>query len=627
MIHLSRYIGRADAADLQELVSRSDDVYLKDLARYAVAEGRETPVLASGGLNLHGKNLSEWQAEMAALLHRASDAVGAIDHWVFSWPEGEKPSTEEIERTMAIFMQSQRLDRCKGVWGYHDDTDNAHVHLAIVRIDPVTAARVTAGDGWDIDTALRAKAVIEAEFPHWIPEAGSLYAVREGQLVEQASGQVIGIASDPLSWSRRRARTVKTETGLKRDHKEIDTEALAYEEATGFMSRKRIALEIAAPIVLGAGTLDEAHAELAKQGIELRRQGSGAAFVIDGKTVKASIDRRTSRDAIEVQFGQPLTPSPYRPAAVGVRERWPDDADRREYYALRRRHDERLSEAAANVRAAIGRRAKGDAENVALQSATTAAAFPSFAAWRAGAEIPDPAAVVLGAMGFSAASVASATPIDSGRTHIKGFRATQLKGRVIYRPIGQNGGSPAFVDLGNKALVRSDRDPAAVRASLLLLASRFPDNRIAVTGDRAFKKLVLEIASAEGVALDGALGREQAKRAFRAPTPLVQNKHPKPPPAESVRTSPQALPAIEPQPARQGDRALAMLARLFHRSDWSVDDYWTRTSLSEIARSVPASPRRVHANEAPIAEPARPSVTAVDQARRAAALAAAAMSR
>ncbi len=114
LIHLSRYVGRADVADLHELVRLSDDVYLQDLARYAIAEGRETPVLAAGGRNLHGTSLSEWQAELAALLHRCPDSAGAIDHWVFSWPEGEKPTVEEVERVIAIFMRSQGLERCKG---------------------------------------------------------------------------------------------------------------------------------------------------------------------------------------------------------------------------------------------------------------------------------------------------------------------------------------------------------------------------------------------------------------------------------------------------------------------------------------------------------------------------------
>lgn len=569
--HLSRYIVRADIDDLQELARLSDDRYLRDLARYAIADAREGAALATGGLNLKGATLPEWQAELAALLHRCPDAAGVIDHWIFSWPAGETPTLPEAERVIQIFMRCQGIERCKGVWGFHIDTDNPHLHLATMRIDPQSGARITAGDGWDIDAAHRAKAVIEAEYAHWKPEPGSRYLVRDGLLIEGSSSRVLGAAEDPTSWLRHRARSNSPAGIPKRDHPAIDPESLAYEAATGFMSRKRVAIEIAVPIVLQALTLDAAHAMLAKEGIELRRERSGAAFVIDGKLVKASIERRTSLAAIEKRFDQNFVPSPYKPVARDPRERWPDNSRRCAYYAARRVHGERLALAAQDIRTALGGGAKNQTVSAALKAAISSAAFPAFEAWQSGADVPDPASAIMGAMELSAVSIERNARLPTTNARARGFQGVQLGIRTIYRAEGLRDGPPAFVDIGHKVLVYAINDRAAVRASLLLIAARYPDNDIVVTGSLNFQRLVLEIANHEGVKLDGPLGRQQVRhvvgRSRSTPSRRSQKNHiegavPAFPKVERTRT------IVEPR-----RRLSAMLSKLFHDQSWLVDDY------------------------------------------------------
>ncbi len=627
MTHLSRYIVRGDITDLQQLARLSDDDYLRDLARYAVAEGREGAALASGGLNLHGPTLPDWQAELAALLHRCPDAAGAIDHWVFSWPDDEKPTVQEAQRVIQIFMRCQGLERCKGAWGFHDDTDNPHVHLCVLRIDPKTGRRITGGDGWDIDAAHRAKAVIEAEFVKWVPEPGSRYLVREGLLIERASKRVLGHEDDPASWARHRAKSVSNAGRSARDHPAIDAQSLAYEAATGFMSRKRIAIEIAVPIVLRAPTLDAAHASLALEGIELRRERSGAAFVIDGKLVKASVDRRTSHDAITARFNQPLGTTPHEAVQFGPRERWPTDVRRRAYYAARRPHDERLLLAAADVRAGLGGRLKDEAIGAALKAAIAMAGFPPFELWRPDSQLPDPAEIILGVVGFDAVSVPTSARPTLIPPALQGFRATNLSGRTVYRAIGQRSGRPAFVDLGHKVLVYAGADRASVRASLLLVASRFPENPVAVTGDRAFQKLVLQIAIEEGVALDGAMGRRQAqhiaKRSAtlqRAIPPLV--RHPIP----NTGIVDHELHSARGQAA--GDRLLMMLGRVFHNDSWRMDEYRSSSTDRGIPSEIPAQTRSIDEMSSVMLPASDLGYrTAADIARRNAAIAAAARSR
>lgn len=574
MVRVSRYIVCADARDLHRLVMVCEDDYLRDLARYAVADGREVAAVASGAMNLFGSNLEEWQAEMATLLHRSKDSSGAIDHWVFSWPEGEQPTAEEAERIIRIFLRCQGLAKAPAVWGYHGDTENAHIHLQVVRLDRQTGARLTGGDGWDIDTAHRAKAVIEAQFPHWTSEEGSRYAVREGDLIERASNQVIGKADDPTSWKRRRDKSGLSEQQRAPQTKQIDPEAIAYEEATGFMSRTRVALEIAVPIVLAAPTLDAAHAALAEQGIELRTKGSGAAFIIDSKPVKASVDRRTSLAALAKRFDTNLTQCPYKIASHVARERWPDDPQRHTYFALRRAHDERLRAAVSDARSALGAHGQGLALAAALRTAMASAAFPSFEAWAGGAEAPEPASVIMGAMGFSTISVEPKTQ-SIAMSPVAGFRGTRLGHRTVYHPEGRRVGPPAFVDVGHKVLVYASTDRAAVRASLLLIANRYPDHKVTVTGNRKFKNLVLELALEESISLDGDLGRRQAAARVVADQIRTVARPPSARPT-TVERAPQVqpvqlTPATNPQAKR---RLYAVVAKLFHSADWAAGDHW-----------------------------------------------------
>jgi hypothetical protein len=612
MIRVSRYIVRADARDLHQLARACEDDYLRDLARYAVAEGREQVPLATGALNLFGIDLEEWQAEMAALLHRSPDVVGAIDHWVFSWPEGEQPTVAEAERTISIFLRCQGLANVPAVWGYHGDTENAHLHLQVMRIDRQTGARLTGGDGWDIDTAHRAKAVIEAEFPHWTAELGSRYAVRDGVLVEKASDQVIGKADDTASWKRRRGKSDVITPEPTPESRQIDRQSIAYEEATGFMSRTRVALEVAVPTVLAAPTLDAAHAALAEQGVELRNKGSGATFIIDGKLVKASVDRRTSLAAIEKRFGTELTPCPYKIAPHRPRERWPNDPQRRTYFALRRAHDERLRAAADDARDALGGHVRDQTVATALKGAIAAAAFPAFEAWCAGAGAPDPDGIVMGALGMSAISVEALQPRTT-KPIVSGFRGTRLGKRTVYRAPGQGSGPPAFVDVGHKVFVYSSTNRAAVRASLLLIAARYPDNKVAVTGDRKFQNLVLDLAEEEGINLDGALGLRQAtERAARARMQTVVRPSPATAIGADAALRNAAVQAASAARAK-AQRVSAMVRRLFHSADWAVADHWT---AQEVTQTIITDPRTMVRSTTEL--PGSPGNRDADVARQAA---------
>ena len=78
---LTRYIARADVVDLKHLAQASDDQYLRDLSRYALAPGKLECVVASGAKNLFGAELADWQMEMIALSHRCPKSANALVIW------------------------------------------------------------------------------------------------------------------------------------------------------------------------------------------------------------------------------------------------------------------------------------------------------------------------------------------------------------------------------------------------------------------------------------------------------------------------------------------------------------------------------------------------------------------
>ena len=411
-------------------------------------------MLASGTINLLATTLEGQQAELMAIMHMNQTSGHAMDHWVLSWPEDENPTMTEVDETIAIFLRCQGLEKCPVVWGFHRDTKNPHVHLGILRIDPVTGDRVTAGQRWDIDAGHRAKAVIEDRFPHWRSEEGSRYRVESGMLVDLRTNDTIGRADDPTTWSSSKSKKDKNNPEGPASPIKLDEQSRAYEQRTGLKSRKRIALEIAAPIALSSTSWDECHRRLAAEGIALRRtQVRGAEFIIDGKPVKASINRETSFAKLKDRYGTDFVPSVHKVQPAPPREMWPGDAKRQDYYRQKRAHDQLRDRLVNAVRQARGRRPSQHPESLALNAAVDEVAFPSFEEWCRGARAKDPGDVidsVLGAGLFSPESKAGATPNAAPTaTSIKGFKATKLKDRVLYHREGDPPGKPSFIDLGD----------------------------------------------------------------------------------------------------------------------------------------------------------------------------------
>lgn len=658
---LTRYLVRADSADLRKLALHEENAHVHDLLTYVDKE----EVIAARTVNLLGDALEQQQVEMQALIHRCKDGAGALDHWVFSWPEDDKPTFDEIERSISIFLRCQGLENCPVVWAIHNDTDNLHAHLAVLRINCLTAERVEAGRGWDIDCAMRAKAVIECEFPHWQREEGSIYEVREGKLVRMRDNVEIGPADKPFLWARLRNKAKQDAKVLEASEpvdvtSRLDQRSRNYEQETGYKSRERVALEIAVPIALNSTSWDECHRRLASEGIRIEKTRYGANFVIGGKPVKASIDRSTSFAKLKARFGgEEFTPSRYTVESAPPREMWPEGSKRRDYFVSKRSHDARLKAIIALFRDGRRGRAGNAVAPGALEAAQAVAPFPSFEEWTSGSQPPDPAEVVAGALQLAVIETSAprdATPEPQPHP-IAGFTQIKLRDRVIYSRPSDPPGRPSFIDLGDRIVVNAAKDRNAVRAALLLVVENNPGCEIAVLGDLAFKKLALEIANVEGIVLHGALGRKQAqlqrkreiqprqgdREGSRKPAtmnPLSPSDSHRQPNSAVYAGPSQARSPTFPQAAAPSDHAagrdtmLSLIGRMFHSSDWDPSEFWPESMLGKLNSGIVLAQRtfdeirrdkRPPRSEAGMSRPAvaDAQAQAAEVARRAAAIAAA----
>lgn len=657
---LTRYVVRADPDDLRKLRLYEEEVHVQDLLAYVDKED----VIASGAVNLLGQTLEQQQAELGGLVYRCKNGDGALDHWVMSWSEDDKPKAEEVERSIKIFLRCQGLENCPVVWAIHSDTDNLHAHLSILRIDCVTAERLEAGRGWDIDCAMRAKAVIENEFPHWQREAGSIYEVRASKLVRSRDNVEIGPADRPHFWARLRNKAKQEAKVLEAAEpvdvtSRLDQRSRNYEQETGYKSRERVAHEIAVPIALKSTSWDECHRRLAVEGISIERTRYGANFVIDGKPVKASVDRSTSFEKLKARYGgEEFTSTSYIVRSDAPRELWPEDSNRREYFVAKRSHDARLKAVIARFRDGHRDRASSAVDKEAIAAAQAAASFPLFEDWTSGSQPPDPAEFIGVTLEFGVIETSSPSTAAPQPQPIAGFTPIKLRDRVIYSRPSDPPGRPSFVDLGNRIVVNAAKDREAVRAALLLVVKNNPGCDIAVFGDRAFKKLAMEIANAEGVVLHGTLGRtkgqlqrdveiKEGQRYREGPRePAITNPSsrffPHGSPDARVHAGPsQPRSPTPPQPASPAshktgrDAMLAMIGRVFHSGDWDPDEFWPESMLGKLNGGIASALRTFdeirNSNPSPRSEMGKPSLDAADAqanaaeaARRAAAMAAAA---
>jgi hypothetical protein len=194
IVALSNYLVDADPDKLQELQKVSSLLHHPyDGERAGIVPGEK--VLGFGSRYFDGEMLADWQIEMIAVAASAPRSADPIEHVVLSFRSGESPSPEQSEEAVDLFLRVVGAAECQAIWSLHGNTDNAHIHLLLNRVDPMSRRATSLGAGWDLDAMHRAVAVIEAQ-QGWQPERNSRYLVVDQKLVRRGSGEVLASFAD-----------------------------------------------------------------------------------------------------------------------------------------------------------------------------------------------------------------------------------------------------------------------------------------------------------------------------------------------------------------------------------------------------------------------------------------------
>lgn len=218
------------------------------------------------------------KAEMIALAQESCRSKMPVQHWIFSWQEGEQPTADQVEKVVDAFLKEMGLEGHQVVYGLHNNTENFHLHIAVNRVHPETGKTVLPHNGFDIEAGHRILAQVEHE-QGWRSEENARYTVLE-------NGEV----------ARRKCATKKQPCQKAKD----------FECATGEKSAQRIAQEKASAILKTAQRWEEVHKQLATLGMRYEKVGtSGAVLFVGDIAVKASsVGREFSFTAMSKKLGE-----------------------------------------------------------------------------------------------------------------------------------------------------------------------------------------------------------------------------------------------------------------------------------------------------------------------------------
>ena len=232
-------------------------------------------------------------AEMAALAQTARRSRDPTNHYVASWPAGERPTPAQVDEAIDIFRQELDIPDLLVAYALHADTENWHAHIVVLRVDPETGKPVQIQKGFDLDAAQRAGALIEHK-QGWRATANKRWVVIDGRIAP----------ADPNPQKPDRPRPKEPHERRQPPQRQRD---MAHRTEAPSVTQRLIG--IVAPILdqdlpPGPDGLIAFHTALEPHGVTHTRRGGGAVFTLGDVTVKASsVDRRATLSALEKRFG------------------------------------------------------------------------------------------------------------------------------------------------------------------------------------------------------------------------------------------------------------------------------------------------------------------------------------
>ncbi len=261
----------------------------------------------AGGLNFLTRTHVAQKLEMICLARETTRSRMPVNHWVFSWPEGEQPTPKQVDERVDFFLKEMGLEGHQAIYGLHNDTKNFHVHIAVNRVHPETLKVVRVNNGFDIRQAQKARALIE-KMQGWSPLENAPYIVtEEGEVAKRITPK------EPKPTEK----------------------AIEFEQATGEKSAQRIAQEKGHDIIKNAKSWEELHEGLEKIGLRFEKKGSGAIIWVGETAVKASsVDRSFSMGKLSKKLGE-FVPGKYGEAVPKIEPEPLDETNEKEWQVFR----------------------------------------------------------------------------------------------------------------------------------------------------------------------------------------------------------------------------------------------------------------------------------------------------
>ncbi|HDR9771409.1 TPA: relaxase/mobilization nuclease domain-containing protein [Burkholderia cepacia ATCC 25416] len=202
-------------------------------------------------------SLATAAGEMNAVAAQNPRVKDPVYHIVLSWPSSESPTDEQAFDSGRYALAAVGMADHQYVFAVHRDTDNAHLHIAVNRVNPDTFAAVyPERDYFKLDRAMR-----ELELQNgWQHDKGP-YAVFE------RNGQVV------IDWASK-----DPSTKGKRPTPAADMERHADQESLFTYARGEPRKALLAALKNDQLTWRQLHNLLAKYGLELREKGQGFAI-------------------------------------------------------------------------------------------------------------------------------------------------------------------------------------------------------------------------------------------------------------------------------------------------------------------------------------------------------------
>ncbi|NTB05857.1 TraI/MobA(P) family conjugative relaxase [Agrobacterium tumefaciens] len=83
-------------------------------------------------------SLATAAAEMYAVANKAHQVKNPVYHYILSWPEHERPSTQDIFAAARDTLRALGMEEHQYIIAIHANTDNLHAHIEVNRVHPKT---------------------------------------------------------------------------------------------------------------------------------------------------------------------------------------------------------------------------------------------------------------------------------------------------------------------------------------------------------------------------------------------------------------------------------------------------------------------------------------------------------